>query len=280
MESPDATITIPILQQMKRDGRKIVGVVAWDYQIAQIVDRVGVDIVSVGDTVGINLWGHSTPLEITMDEMLVVCKAVRRGVKRALVSCDFPFGPLQQGTDTALRAAVLMVKEAGADMIKLDGAAQFPDAVRAISRAGIPVFAQFGITPQTALQYGIPYGAASKPEAQVSAVMTTKLIEEAKLLENAGASLLDFTNSGPVVGAAVEASVSIPVIGGFGGGPWLDGRMRMVHAAIGYAASNLDSPIENYANVADIVFDAMTAYVEDVRAGRQIKGAAPAKAAP
>jgi 3-methyl-2-oxobutanoate hydroxymethyltransferase len=280
MESPGATITIPTLQQMKRDGRKIVGVVAWDYQIAQIVDRVGVDIVSVGDTVGINLWGHSTPFEITMDEMLVVCKAVRRGVKRALVSCDFPFGPLQEGTDAALKAAILMVKEAGADMIKLDGAAQFPDAVRAISRAGIPVFAQFGITPQTAMQYGIPYGAASKPDAQVAAEMTTKLIEQAKLLEDAGASLLDFTNSGPVVGAAVAASVSIPVIGGFGGGPWLDGRMRMAHAAIGYAASNLDSPIENYANVANIVFDAMAAYAEDVRAGRQIKGVAPAEAAP
>ena len=280
MESPDATITIPKLQQMKRDGKKIVGVVAWDYQIAQIVDRVGVDIVSVGDTVGINLWGHSSPLEITMDEMLVVCKAVRRGVKRALVSCDIPFGPLQEGTDTALRAAILMVKEAGADMIKLDGAAQFPDAVRAISRAGIPVFAQFGITPQTALQYGIPYSAASKSGAQVPADLTTKFVEEAKLLEDAGASLLDFTNSGPVVGAAVAASVSIPVIGGFGGGPWLDGRMRMAHAAVGYAASNLDSRIENYANVANIVFDAMVAYVEDVRAGRQIKGAAPAKAAP
>jgi 3-methyl-2-oxobutanoate hydroxymethyltransferase len=279
MESPGATITIPALQQMKRDGRKIVGVVAWDYQIAQIVDRVGVDIVSVGDTVGINLWGQSTPLEITMDEMLVVSKAVRRGVKRALVSCDFPFGPLQEGTDTALRAAILLVK-AGADMIKLDGAAQFPDAVRAISRAGIPVFAQFGITPQTALQYGIPYSSASSPDAQVTAEMATKLTEEAKLLEDAGASLLDFTNSGPVLGATVAASVSIPVIGGFGGGPWLDGRMRMAHAAIGYAASNLDSPIENYANVASIVFDAMAAYVEDVRAGRQIKGAAPAKAAP
>src|SRR6266436_6978810 len=280
MESPDAAITIPILQQMKRDGRKIVGVVAWDYQIAQIVDRVGVDIVSVGDTVGVNLWGHASPLEITMDEMLVVCKAVRRGVKRALLSCDFPFGPLQEGTDAALRAAILMVKEAGADVIKLDGAAQFPDAVRAISRAGIPVFAQFGITPQTALQYGIPYSAASKPGAQVPAELTTKFVEEAKLLEDAGASLLDFTNSGPVVGAAVAASVSIPVIGGFGGGPWLDGRMRMAHAAVGYAASNLDSCIENYANVANIVFDAMAAYAEDVRAGRQIKGAAPAKAAP
>src|SRR5262245_32606969 len=83
-------VTIPALQAMKRAGQKIVGVVAWDFQIAQIVDRAGVDIVSVGDSVGINLWGHANPLEVTMDEMVVVCRAVRRGVKRALVSCDFP----------------------------------------------------------------------------------------------------------------------------------------------------------------------------------------------
>ena len=272
MESQDSPITIPALQQMKRDGRKIVGVVAWDYQIAQIVDRAGADIVSVGDTVGVNLWGRANPLEVTMSEMVVVCKAVRRGVKRALVSCDFPFGPLQEGTGSAVRAAIVLVKDAGADMIKLDGAADFPDSVRAIVRTGIPVFAQFGITPQTALRFGIPYSAASKPGAQVPAEMTAKLVEEAKRLEDAGASLLDFTNSGPVAGAAVAAAVSIPVLGGFGGGPWLDGRMRMAHAAIGYAASNLDSTVENYANVAKIAFEAISAYAEDVRAGRQIKG--------
>src|SRR5258708_38272949 len=141
-------VTIPALQQMKREGKKSVGVVAWDYQIARIADRAGVDIISVGDSVGVNLWGHSNPLEVTMDEMLVVCKAVRRGTARALVSCDFPFGPLQQGTDSALRAAIRIVKEGGADMIKLDGAADFPDTVRALLRAGIPVFAQFGIAPQ------------------------------------------------------------------------------------------------------------------------------------
>src|SRR5258707_13258418 len=144
----ESQVTIPALQQMKRDGKKIVGVVAWDYQIAQIVDRAGVEIVSVGDTVGINLWGHPNPLEVTMDEMVVVCKAVRRGVKRALVSCDFPFGPLQEGADAALRAADRLA-EAGASMVKLDGAAEFPATVRAIAQAGIPVFAQFGITPQT-----------------------------------------------------------------------------------------------------------------------------------
>src|SRR5438067_1053730 len=211
-----AKVTIPALLQMKREGQKSIGVVAWDYQIARIADRAGVDIVSVGDSVGVNLWGHANPLEVTMDEMLVVCKAVRRGVTRALVSCDFPFGPLQEGIDSALRAAIRLVKEAGADMVKLDGAADFPDAVRAIVRAGIPVFAQFGITPQTALQYGIPYGAQSAPGAQIPAAMTTKLVDQAKLLEAAGASLLDFTNSGPLAGAAVVKGVSIPVIGGFG----------------------------------------------------------------
>ncbi|MDQ6620052.1 MAG: 3-methyl-2-oxobutanoate hydroxymethyltransferase [Pseudomonadota bacterium] len=272
-------VTIPQLQQMKRDQKKIVGVVAWDYQIARIVDRAGVDIISVGDTVGINLWGHANPLEITMTEMMVVCKAVRRGTTRAMVSCDFPFGPLQEGTDSALRAAIRLVKEAGADMIKLDGAADFPEAVSAIARAGIPVFAQFGITPQTALQYGVDYASMLKGGVQVPTEMMQRLVEEAKLLENAGASLLDFTNSGPVVGPEVARAVSIPVIGGLGGGPWLDGRMRMAHAAIGYASTFLDSSTETYANVARTTLDAITAYADDVRAGRQIKGGVPVKAA-
>jgi 3-methyl-2-oxobutanoate hydroxymethyltransferase len=276
----ESQITIPALQQMKRDGKKIVGVVAWDYQIAQIVDRAGVEIISVGDTVGINLWGQRNPLEVTMEEMLVVLKAVRRGTKRALVSCDFPFGPLQEGVDSAVKAAIRLVKEGGADMIKLDGAADFPEAVSAVARAGIPVFAQFGITPQTALQYGVQYSAMAKAGAEVPAAMTAKMVEEAKTLEKAGASLLDFTNSGPVVGPQVVRAVSIPVIGGFGGGPWLDGRMRMAHAAIGYGAAALESKTENYANVARITLDAITAYAEDVRAARQIKGAAPAKPAP
>jgi len=173
---------------------------------------------------------------------------------------------------------MLLAKEGGADMVKLDGAADFPDAVRAIVRAGIPVFAQFGITPQTAAQYGIAPADATKPGAPVPEAMTAKLVGQAKRLEDAGASLLDFTNSGPVAGAAVAAAVSIPVLGGFGGGPWLDGRIRMAHAAIGYAASNLDSPAETYANVAKVVFDAISAYAGDVRAGRQIKGASAARA--
>ena len=108
-------------------------------------------------------------------------------------------------------------------MVKVDAAADFPEVVTALTRAGIPVFAQFGLTPQTALKYGIPYSAQNSSGAQATA-------------EAAGAVALDFTNSGPVAGAAVVKAVKIPVIGGFGGGPWLDGRVRLAHTAIGYAA--------------------------------------------
>lgn len=270
-------VTIPQLHQMKRNGEKIVGIVAWDYHMASIVDRIGVEIVSVGDTVGINLWGQPNPLEVTMDQMVTVTQAARRGTKRALLSCDFPYGPLQEGTDSAVRAGIRMVKEAGVDLIKLDGAADFPEAVAAMTKAGIPIWAQFGITPQTALAYGMEYSAMSKPGAQVPPEMKEQLISEAKMLEDAGAVLLDFTNSGPVVGPDVVASVSIPVIGGFGGGPWLDGRVRMAHAAIGYGVKFLDQDIETYANVTRTIHDAITSFSEDVRAGKQIKGGIPVK---
>lgn len=269
--------TLPALQQMKREGKKIFGVVVWDYQMAQIVDKVGADIVSVGDTVGHNLWGQPNPLEITMDQMITVTQAVRRGVKNAILSADFPYGPLQEGPESAVRAAIRFVKEAGVDLIKLDGAADFPEAVTALVKAGVPVWAQFGVTPQTALSYGMEYGAMNRADAHVPAGMTDRLIEEAKMLEAAGASLLDFTNSGPVVGPLVTAEVGIPVIGGFGGGPWLDGRVRMANAAIGYNAKSLDSDADNYANVSKIIFSALTELGQDVRGARQIKGTPPTK---
>jgi 3-methyl-2-oxobutanoate hydroxymethyltransferase len=265
-------VTIPKLRQMKRDGRKIVGVVAWDYQIARISERAGVEIVSVGDSVGVNLWGHRDPLQVTMEQMLVVCQAVRAGVQRALVSVDLPFGPVQEGAASAVSAAIRMVKEAGADLVKIDAAPDFPEAVSAVARAGIPVWAQFGVTPQTALSHGVDYGALFTSGALIPEEMRDALIAEAKLLEEAGASLLDFTNSGPVVGPEVVSAVSIPVIGGAGGGPWLDGRVRLAHAAIGYAASALDEEPDTYANVARTTFDAISSYSADVRSARQIRG--------
>lgn len=270
-------VTIPHLHELKRKGVKIVGIVAWDYQVARIADRAGVDIMSVGDSVGVNLWGHANPLEVTMDQMITVTQAVRRGTNRALLSCDFPYGPLQQGTSAALKAAIRFVKEAGVDMVKLDAAADYPDTLAALTRAGIPVWAQIGITPQTALQYGIEYAALSSAESQVTESMQARLVSEAKMLEDAGAAFIDFTNSGPVVGPAVSEAVKIPVIGGLGGGPWLDGRVRMAHAAIGYSARHLDEDIDTYANVARTTLEAIEKFSSDVRAGQQIRGGAARK---
>jgi 3-methyl-2-oxobutanoate hydroxymethyltransferase len=231
------------LRDMKRAGKKIVGVVVWDYQMAQIVERAGVELVSVGDSVGVNLWGEKEG-EITLDEMLVVCKAVRRGVKRALLSCDLP--PRFATAQNAQR----LVDEGGAQIVKVEGSAQ---TVKALAAARIPVFAEF-------------HGGRTVEE----------LVREAKDLEAAGAALLDFRHSGPQAGPAVVRAVSIPVLGGLGGGPWLDGRLRMAHAAIGYAAAQLDSQAETYANVARTSLDAISAYAEDVRAARHLKGQRPA----
>ena len=261
-------VTVAALQAMKRDGRKIVAAVVYDCQMAQVVDRAGVDIVSVGDSVGAAMWGQRSELEVTLDQMLLVCKGVRRGVKRALVSCDMPYGPLQESPGAAVRAADYLITEAGADMLKLDAAAEFAGSTAAIVNAGYPVWAQFGITPHTAMRYAV----SGRTIPELVAELKDQFVEEARLLEGAGASLLDFTNSGPVAGPAVVAAVAIPVLGGLGGGPWLDGRVRAIGNAIGYSAAALDDSVERYANVARVALDAFMTYADDVRAGRQIKG--------
>jgi 3-methyl-2-oxobutanoate hydroxymethyltransferase len=190
-------VTVEALQAMKRDARKIAAVVVWDEGSARVLDAAGVDLLSVGDS------GASG-----FDELLVFCRAVRRGVSRSLVSCDLP--------EPSVEAARALV-EAGADLVKVEGV----DHVRAVAAAGIPVF------------------------AQISAV------GEAKPMEEAGAALIDFRHSGPEAGAEAVAAVSIPVLGGLGGGPWLDGRVRAVHK---------------------LLAEGVAGYLEDVRAGRAVTG--------
>src|SRR5258706_13858329 len=194
-------VTIAALQGMKRGAKKIVGVVAWDFQIAKIADRAGVDIVSVGDSVGMNLWGRKDPEDMTLDEMILVGKAVRGGVSRALVSVDFPYGVLQRGTAAALASAKRMMGETGADMVKLDEAAGFPDAVRAIADAGIPVFAQMGITQGKEAKHGIEHAQLLGGAIQVPRELPAGRVEKAKLLEKSAAMLITFTSSSPVAGS-------------------------------------------------------------------------------
>jgi 3-methyl-2-oxobutanoate hydroxymethyltransferase len=262
-------MSIPRLQEMKREGRKIVAVVAYEYQMAAIANRAGIDFLSVGDSVGINLWGLDSELEVTLEQMILACSGVRRGALDALISCDFPMSRLQGGPDAAVRDATALVERGGADVVKIDGAATSPHIVQAIARAGIPVWAQFGITPHNAAKYG----GMTNATPDLATAMADQLVDEAKMLEGAGAALLDFTNSGPVAGPAAAAAVAIPVIGGLGGGPWLDGRVRMGYAAIGYLASAIDDEVERYASVARTALEAFTTLAEDVRAGRPIKGA-------
>ena len=213
------------LQRLKREGRKIVAVVAWDAPMAAIAERAGVDLISVGDSVGVNLWGQKEG-EVTLDEMLVVCKAVRRGASKTLVSCDLP--PVAQP-----ERAVRLAKDGGADLVKMLAS---PKIVEKIVKLGVPVFAEF-------------HGGKDTPE---------KLAAHAKRLEAAGAAMLDFRHSGPDAGAAVAQAVKIPVIGGLGGGPWLDGRVRRLDALIG-------KPVEHLA------LDTLRVYADDVRNGKPLK---------
>ena len=126
-------VTIPTLQQMKGEGRKIVGIVLYDIQMAQIADRAGVDIVSAGDSVGVTLWGHASESDVTVDQMVLVCRAVRRGAARALVSADVPLAALSEGADAAVQAAARLVREGGADLVKVDAGASSAGVVRAMT---------------------------------------------------------------------------------------------------------------------------------------------------
>lgn len=252
-------VTLHALQQMKRERQKIVAVGLYDFQMAQIVDRSGVDIVSVGDSVGPSMWGLESERDVTLEQMLLACTAVRRGVTRALVSCDFPGRVLDEGVEVVIRAARRLVDEGGADVVKVDGLADSPDVVQALADAGVRVWGQVG------------------PAVRLKADTTTnpdveRWVAAAKRLESAGAVMLNFTHSGPIAGSAVVQAVSIPVLGGLGGGPWLDGRIRVIGNAIGYLARALDDDVERYANVARIALDAIAEYADDVRGGRQVKG--------
>src|SRR6185436_12959045 len=133
------SVTIASLQQMKRDGRKIVGAVVYDYQMARIVDHAGVDLVSVGDSVGVNMWAHREERELTLEQMVLVCNAVRCGVRNALVSCDVPIA-----VDDPVEAARTLARRGGAQMVKIEAG---PDVIRAIIDAGVPVWAQLGSDP-------------------------------------------------------------------------------------------------------------------------------------
>lgn len=257
-------LTIYALQQMKRDKKKIAAMVANDYQMAQILDRAGADVVSVGDSVGQRLFGQPTHLETTMDQMALCCLAVSRGVTRAVVSCDLPFGPVQKGPAAALDAAIRLLQEGHAEMVKVDGAADNTDVVRALSRADIPVWGQMGFTPQTTQALG----GFTNVSDDMRTRMRGELVEQAKRIEEAGASMLDCTNVGNETIGAIAEAVSIPAIGGHHTGSNADGRVTVTYSWAMYAAATLDQdPPAGRVNVGKVLFETLSHYVSAVRDG-------------
>lgn len=260
-----AKLTVNDLQQMKHDGKKIAAMVAYEYQMAQILDKAGADLISVGDSLGQRFFGQPTHLETTLDQMIDCCLAVTRGVERAVVNCDLPFGPIQEGPESAVRAAIRLVKEGHAEMVKVDGAADNPEAVRAIAKAGIPVWAQFGFTPQTTQAFG----GFENVTDDVRRRMGDTLVQQARMLEEAGASLFDCTNVGNEIVGAIAKAVSIPVMGGHNTGSNADGRVTVSYSWLGYDAGRLDQEKSRggVVNVGRIILEGVSSYFQSVRDG-------------
>jgi 3-methyl-2-oxobutanoate hydroxymethyltransferase len=205
-----AKLTVSSLQQMKRDGQKIMAAVCYDYQLSRICDRAGVHLISAGDSVGYTNFGQLTRYGTTMDEMVIVCRAVARGAQNAVVNGDLPFGPVQEGYKAAVKAAIRLIQEGEVDTVKLDNAAANMDAVKAITNAGIPLWPQFGFSPQSSMAIG---EFTARTEDMV-ARRREQIVREAVALEEAGASLLDLTGVTPEIYAEVAKTVKIPVLGG------------------------------------------------------------------
>ena len=254
-----AKLTVADLQQMKRNGEKIFAAICYDYQMARISERAGADMLTVGDSVGHNFWGMPTHHDVTMDQMVLVCAAVARGAQRAVVSCDMPFGPAQSGVQQGLDAAIRLVKEGHAEMVKVDNAIANLDLVKAIVKAGIPVFPQFGFSPQSTLAIGNFMNRTDEMVQQRKG----QLVEEAKLLEDLGCALLDCTGVTSDVYGAISQAVSIPVLGGAATHE-ADGKI----GGFSYRAETIDHPIPGRPNLAQALYDIASSYVQEIKAGR------------
>ncbi len=254
-----AKLTVTALQQMKRDGQKIMAAVCYDYHLSKILDKAGVHLISAGDSVGYTNFGQLTRYGTTMDEMVIVCRAVARAAEHAVVNGDLPFGPVQEGPKEAVRAAIRLIQEGEVDTVKLDNAAANMDAVKAIVNAGIPLWPQFGFSPQSSMAIG---EFTARTEEMV-ARRREQILREAVALEEAGASLLDLTGVTPEIYAEVAKTVKIPVLGGQATSV-ADGR---IFTNFQLRAAQADQePGPN--NIGRFVFDYVSRTLENVKAGR------------
>jgi 3-methyl-2-oxobutanoate hydroxymethyltransferase len=260
---PDTTGKLPLteLAEMKRRGDRIVMVTAYDAPGARFADGAGIDVVLVGDSAAMVVLGHDSTVPATMDEMLVLTRAVTRGARRPLVVADMPFGSFQVSDEEALRNAIRFVKEAGADAVKLEGAGAMLPRVRALVGAGIPVMGHIGLTPQSATMLG-----GFKAQGR-TAEKARRLVEDAIALEEAGCFALVLEAVPSPVATRITRTLTIPTIG-IGAGAGCDGQVLVYHDLLGLYEARAPRFVKRYAALADEIRAALEKYAEDVRAGR------------
>lgn len=252
-------VTTKRLAEMKAQGKKIAMLTSYDYTTASIVDAAGVDIILVGDSASNVMAGNMTTLPITLDQMIYHARSVVRGVQRALVVCDMPFGTYQVDATSAVRNAIRIMQESGGDAVKLEGGQEIIEAVRKILEAGIPVCGHLGLTPQSICKFGT-YAVRAKEQAEAE-----KLLSDAKLLESAGCFAIVLEKIPAELTQRVVEAVSIPVIG-IGAGP-SDGQVLVVDDMLGKNKGFSPKFLRRYADLHTIMTDAIGQFVSDVKTG-------------
>lgn len=246
------------LAEMKAKGEKIAMLTAYDYSMARLIDGAGMDVILVGDSAANVMAGYTTTLPITLDEMIYHAASVVRGSERALVVCDLPFGSYQGNPDIALASAIRVMKESSAEAVKLEGGREVIDSVRKIISAGIPVMGHLGLTPQSINQFGT-YNVRAKEEAEAS-----KLIADAKLLEEAGCFALVLEKIPAALAERVTAELRIPTIG-IGAGAGCDGQVLVMQDMLGINKGFSPKFLRRYADLGTVIEDAVGNYIKDVK---------------
>ena len=254
------TFTIPQLLIRKRTSVKIVMVTAYDYSSALLAERAEIDIVLVGDSLGMMAAGHKDVLPVTMDEMVYHVRMVRRGLKRSLLLADMPFGSYQISEELGLANAVRLLKEGGASAVKLEGDAETAPLIKKMVHAGIPVVAHIGVTPQSVnLQGGYPVQGRDEESRQ-------RLIASAENMVNAGACALLLEKIDPAVASHITQSVEVPTIG-IGSGSGCDGQVLVWHDLLGLPPGKTYPHVKEYASIGQQIVDALSHYKNDVISG-------------
>ena len=253
-------LPLPEVGEMKRRGDKIVMVTAYDAPAARLADAAGIELILVGDTAAMVMLGHESTVPVTLDEMIFLTRAVTRAARRPLVVGDLPFGTYEVSDEQAVASAIRMVKEGGADVVKLEGAGRMVSRVQAIADSNIGVMGHIGLTPQSATKLG-----GFKAQGR-SADAAVKLFEDALALQEAGAFAIVLEAVPAPVAAKISRALEVPTIG-IGAGADTDGQVLVWHDLLGMYAGRQPRFVKRYAEIGEEIGDALATYAQDVRSG-------------